>query len=1167
MHLAHQTRLPDQGEEKLRRAAKLTELLVERSVKGLSTLARETRRWLRSAKRQEIDQRPIARLQNPESQARYAGYMVKFVCYALRFVADAEARVAAQEGGDECSDEDNDKGDEDGLEEEEEEENDDDFSDADGSQPANVPSSGQREKDLMKDARELFRWTVEQKELVVTLWEVLDRDADAKDEAQRSAQRDAQLKVLLNLLTSFFFTTTGDKPFSSGLIHFLAVLGINSDTNRLRTAKNYSYMLAGVVYCMRVLSVEKLLPSACRDEQTDEDRERFLEHREKYLSDGSYSPMSEALSLLAYGKYVALAAGNSGNAYWSKDKKIFYLHGRRIYISRFCKMAQDMVSEAEQMLWEELFWVTRAEERFAVKLDILVDDVTFERRGVSFVQHRDNGLKDKLAWMLTQAEQTEQGRRLQSSEGQWNVKQVKRYLRCVDRFLMLLMVCVHMTSGQPGRGSEITTMRHRNGLLQDRNLFVMDGQVMTVVRYHKSQSQWDKPKVVPRFLPPRLGQVMVLYLAYLQPFREYLTVQVLGGSFSDYVWADEQGPWGTDRLTRALKRETGKRLGVPLHTLDYRHAAVGIGRVVVGERFSKGYQDEVGEVDEAEVDEDGEDVMELQNARTTVIGVGNYSVPIDIVKHLSVRSIEAFRPLSAMWHRFLGLDGKQAAPQETWTGNIDVIRRARKRGRSGVDSDGNNGDKDGQGREAALLHRGKKEKAVYKAMQQVLGQQDVGFRSAEQELALHAVIDGQTPLVVVLPTGGGKSLLFSVPACMDDAGVTVVVVPYRALIEDVVDRMQKCGIDCMEWKHGESSPAAVVVVSADAAGDTTSNGNFLGYANMLSGKGLLRRVVVDECHLVITSSDWRPKLALLKNLRLLPCPIVLLTATLPPVREGELATSMLLPCATYIRASTVRPNTQYYVSWCERGKAQETALAMCRRQQQLLLHRGEKGVVYCRSKQQCEELAEALGCGCYHASDMERAERLKQWLLDGGLIVATSALGTGVDFPGIVYILHVGMPWSMIDYAQESGRGGRAGERVDAVVLVEKGEVERTMKQKSGDLDVQAMGVFLLSSGCRRGLMSGYLDGRRVECNDLETAGCDRCGEGVRGWQDEQIEASGEWQQVQEVLEEVREGCVVCWLVRAEEVETGEWQKHTARDCTAHEGLTGRELDAFRQGM
>ncbi|KAJ8118474.1 hypothetical protein OPT61_g566 [Boeremia exigua] len=133
MHLAHQTRLPNQGEEKLRRAAKLTELLVERSVKGLSTLARETRRWLRSAKRQEIDQRPIARLQNPESQARYAGYIVKFVCYALRFVADAEARIAVQEGGNKGSNED-DEGDEDSLEEEEEEEeNNNNFSNTNGS--------------------------------------------------------------------------------------------------------------------------------------------------------------------------------------------------------------------------------------------------------------------------------------------------------------------------------------------------------------------------------------------------------------------------------------------------------------------------------------------------------------------------------------------------------------------------------------------------------------------------------------------------------------------------------------------------------------------------------------------------------------------------------------------------------------------------------------------------------------------------------------------------------------------------------------------------------------------------------------------------------------------------------------------------------------------------
>jgi superfamily II DNA helicase RecQ len=87
----------------------------------------------------------------------------------------------------------------------------------------------------------------------------------------------------------------------------------------------------------------------------------------------------------------------------------------------------------------------------------------------------------------------------------------------------------------------------------------------------------------------------------------------------------------------------------------------------------------------------------------------------------------------------------------------------------------------------------------------------------------------------------------------------------------------------------------------------------------------------------------------------------------------------------------------------------------------------------------------------------------------------------------------------MTDYAQESGRGRRAGKRFDSVILVEHGEVEQTMKQKNDDLDVQAMGTFIIGSGCRRGLMSGYLDGKRVECNDLETAGCDVCGERARG--------------------------------------------------------------------
>jgi hypothetical protein len=184
-----------------------------------------------------------------------------------------------------------------------------------------------------------------------------------------------------------------------------------------------------------------------------------------------------------------------------------------------------------------------------------------------------------------------------------------------------------------------------------------------VVRYHKSESQWDKLKIVLCFLPPQLGQAMAVYMMYLQPFCEYLTLQVLRGSYSDYVWSDVQGAWEMDWLTRVLKQETGKRLRILLHTLDYWHTAIGIGRVNVGGVFGKGYKDKVGEVEEAEVDEGGEDVLELQNLRLTVMGIGNYSVLMDIVKHLSVCSMDLFRPLSMAWHRFLGVDGRSKVRQ------------------------------------------------------------------------------------------------------------------------------------------------------------------------------------------------------------------------------------------------------------------------------------------------------------------------------------------------------------------------------------------------------------------------------------------------------------------------------------------------------------------------
>ena len=266
--------------------------------------------------------RPLARLQNPESQAVYASYMVRLVCFYLRVLADEEQRIVRfREQQNEAAYAESQSAS--GSEGDSEEDDDGKGSEATSDSPR--PRRTTRNKtqlDIVKDARELFTWTDKQKLCGIKLWDALDSDDKA-----------AQTEALLALISLFVFTTYHPVALSTSLIQFLAVLRYNTDTDRLQTAKNYLYILAGIVYCVRVVAVKTLLPSSQRSTQTEQDCDCFIKMRQKYLADGSFSPISEIISMLAYGKHVGLNAGNSGNAHWSLDKETFYLNSQLIAIS------------------------------------------------------------------------------------------------------------------------------------------------------------------------------------------------------------------------------------------------------------------------------------------------------------------------------------------------------------------------------------------------------------------------------------------------------------------------------------------------------------------------------------------------------------------------------------------------------------------------------------------------------------------------------------------------------------------------------------------------------------------------------------------------------------------------------------------------------------------
>jgi hypothetical protein len=320
-HLAHAARLLSKDEPILQQVGALVEALVEDSVAGLSTLPQELRRWLRSVKMSETDPRPMGRLQNKDSQKRYAGYAKRLICYSLRVLESTDAVDVADprsESADEWINVDA----------------------MDTTEEGQAESPARGPPDTMTDARRLFKWKEGQKDKARA---VLRSVESGEEEA-------AQLATLLAFIETFVFSKVYHEPFDCPTVHFLAVLGIDEENDRLRTGNDYSYRVAGLVYCFRVFALQAVLPADQRAAQGPDEFEAFLEQRRQYLTDGSMSVMSTMISLLAYGKYLAMNHGNAGAIFWEKEDRVMQLHGMRIVMDKFKDMVSRSITDAEDLL-------------------------------------------------------------------------------------------------------------------------------------------------------------------------------------------------------------------------------------------------------------------------------------------------------------------------------------------------------------------------------------------------------------------------------------------------------------------------------------------------------------------------------------------------------------------------------------------------------------------------------------------------------------------------------------------------------------------------------------------------------------------------------------------------------------------------------------------------
>lgn len=393
-------------------------------------------------------------------------------------------------------------------------------------------------------------------------------------------------------------------------------------------------------------------------------------------------------------------------------------------------------------------------------------------------------------------------------------------------------------------------------------------------------------------------------------------------------------------------------------------------------------------------------------------------------------------------------------------------------------------------------------KSAQQVLQNVFGYHD--FRPGQASI-VEQVLAGRDSLVL-MPTGGGKSLCYQVPAMLLD-GLTIVVSPLISLMKDQVDALLRNGVDAaylnstLSWEQTQALFGQLIrgeIKLLYVSPERLLHGGFL--SNFESWR--VKLLAVDEAHCISQwGHDFRPEYSALGQIkaRFSQLPVIALTATADQTTREDILSRLQLREPFLYQASFDRPNIRYTV--------QEKYRPWQQLQDFVKAHHDECGIIYCTSRRRVEELATKLvgqgySAAAYHARlGLAERQRVQEAFQRDELtiVVATVAFGMGIDKPNVRYVIHYDIPRNIEAYYQETGRGGRDGLSTEAVMFYDPsdaGRIRRMIDETSDERQrrveshkFNAMVAFAEAQTCRRQVLLNYFGDYHAEpCGN-----CDVC--------------------------------------------------------------------------
>ena len=950
-------------------------------------------------------------------------------------------------------------------------------------------------------------------------------------------------ELLLELIIKLFKQKTDLNIFDSSINSFFAVISIRIKDRSFRDSLELSQDYSKFIYATQVLVIEYSFNRLFKDNNL-ELTIILREFRDKYLNNSTNYALSEILNNRAYCFKVNKEISTLDFVSISNTKKETVSYKKvTLSVDNLSSLFKELISTTYNLLVNKLLFNISKSKYKEVTLE---EFAKFEDRNLTtpFKCFRDlypnsntynNFLKNEI---FNNSLLLNRFFKKINNNLQLNSQEVKSYLKDILEFKKLCLLLIYLTTGLPLRGTELVTLRYLNSYKDKREIFLDIGSNLFIlnISYYKSQGLSDQRASNIRYLSPEISRIFLLYIVLIDPFIEFLNINLLSikklkktKSLVPYFFYVNNRLLESKDLSLKLNSFSSLVLGQKIGIQVYRQIIITIIKEFMLEKLNS--QTLLLENDENSLNK----LIALQSNHSSKVEDLNYGRNNTTFNNINSNLQFKYLQFCLRYFAFFKINSFNSEVESYKTqlkiknnleqsNSLNIINSlAIRYSKDNIIKDlSNSSNNKKHSRQISSINSSsfranKKIKTLdllnlsslsnttfilKDLLQDFLQDNNSNFRSQEQELLIKSFLLKVPYILGVLPTSIGKSLSYLLTSSLSISKVTIVILPLIGLKLDILRRAKTFNIPCniFEENHEFSNLTLVSI-------ESITEDIFITLVQSLINNNNLDRIILDECHLLITALNYRSIMFKFKELLLLSTQFVFLTGTLPLSFEKELINNLLLFDLSIIRAPCLKSNISYQVStyktYKEEDRINEIFVYINSFKINHFLTSQDKILIFCPSQNNVDLVASILNCSFYYSSlsNENKSTTLNNFLNSKedyySILVTTSALEEGFDYSFIRLVIYKDLAYSFLGFLQGSSRGGRDNNNSTSMFFYNSKDSRLSQSNFANlsllEQDKYLVNNYLLETICRRRQISLYLDNILIEkCSYLDNL-CDLC--------------------------------------------------------------------------